>query len=115
MENCLAHIQRDSSGKIIAVQSVSEHCRNTAKHAAVALAPVGLSAAGEMAGLLHDLGKYSAQFQTYIKDGVGKRGSVNHVYAGVRLLLERNPGPLQLSGKTVLEKDSQRHLQRRRI
>lgn len=89
MENCLAHIQRDSSGKIIAVQSVSEHCLNTAKHAAVALAPVGLSAAGEMAGLLHDLGKYSAQFQTYIKDGVGKRGSVNHVYAGVRLLLER--------------------------
>lgn len=89
MESYLAHIQRESSGEITAIQSVSEHCRNTAKYAAAALGPVGLSAAGEMAGLLHDLGKYTQQFQSYIKDGIGTRGSVNHTFAGVRLLLER--------------------------
>ena len=89
MESCMAHIQRDSSGAITAVQSVSEHCHNTAKYAAASLETVGLSAAGEMAGLLHDLGKYSAQFQSYIKDGIGTRGTVNHTFAGVHLLLER--------------------------
>ena len=89
MESYLAHIQRDPSDKIIAVQSVSKHCHNTARYAAAALEPVGLSAAGEAVGLLHDLGKYSEQFQDYIKDGAGTRGSVNHTFAGVRLLLER--------------------------
>lgn len=89
MESCLAHIQRDSSGAITAVQSVSEHCHSTARYAAAALEPIGLSAVGKTAGLLHDLGKYSAQFQSYIKDGIGTRGMVNHTYAGVRLLLER--------------------------
>lgn len=89
MESYLAHIQRDSSGAITAVQSVSEHCHSTARYAAVALESIGLSAIGKTAGLLHDLGKYSAQFQSYIKDGIGTRGMVNHTYAGVRLLLER--------------------------
>lgn len=88
MENYLAHIQRELSGKITAVQSVSEHCHNTARYASLALEPVGLSVAGEMAGLLHDLGKYTEQFQSYIKGGVGTRGSVNHTFSGVRLLLE---------------------------
>lgn len=89
MESCLAHIRRDSSGAITAVQPASEHCRNTARYAAAALEPVGLSAAGETAGLLHDLGKFTQQFQSYIKDRIGTRGTVNHTFAGVRLLLER--------------------------
>lgn len=89
MESYLAHIQRKPSGEITAIQSVSEHCHNTAKYAAAALEPVGLSAAGEMAGLLHDLGKYTQKFQSYIKDGIGTRGSVNHTFSGVRLLLKR--------------------------
>ncbi|MBD5133684.1 MAG: CRISPR-associated helicase Cas3' [Clostridiales bacterium] len=89
MESYAAHIQTDLSEKIGAVQSVSEHCRNTAKYAAAALAPIDLSAAGETAGLLHDLGKYTECFQAYIKDGIGTHGSVNHTFSGVRLLLER--------------------------
>lgn len=89
MERYLAHIQRDPTGTITAVQSVSEHCRNAARYAAAALEPVGLSAAGEMAGLLHDLGKYTQQFQRYIKDGIGARGSINHTFSGVSLLLNR--------------------------
>ena len=39
MESYLAHIQRDPSDKIIAVQSVSKHCHNTARYAAAALEP----------------------------------------------------------------------------
>lgn len=89
MDSYLAHIKKNTSGTIIASQSVSEHCRNTAKYAAVALEPVGLSTAGGIAGLLHDLGKYSSQFQAYIKDGIGTRGMVNHTFSGVHLLLER--------------------------
>lgn len=89
MESCLAHIQRDSSGAITAVQSVSNHCRNTAKYAAEALEPVSLSACGYLAGLVHDAGKYTASFQNYLVNQIGQRGSVNHTFAGVRLLLER--------------------------
>lgn len=89
METHLAHIRRDSVGAMIAAQPVSDHCHNTAAYAASALEPVKLSAAGKTAGLLHDIGKYSEQFQAYIKDGIGTRGLVNHTFAGVRLLLER--------------------------
>ncbi len=89
MECYPAHIKKDSSGAVIAVQTVEEHCQNTARYAAQALSSVGLSAVGEAAGLLHDLGKYTDRFRAYIRDGVGVRGSVNHVFSGVRLVLER--------------------------
>ena len=89
MESYLAHIQRDLSGKITATQSVSDHCCNTVKYAAEALETVSLSACGYLAGLVHDAGKYTASFQNYLVNQIGQRGSVNHTFAGVRLLLER--------------------------
>lgn len=89
MEKYLAHIQRDPDGHPIAAQTVSQHCRKAAKYAAEALAPVSLSACGDLAGLVHDAGKYTAAFQTYLKEQTGQRGSVNHTFTGVRLLLER--------------------------
>ena len=89
MKSYLAHIRRDPFEKIIKVQSVSEHCRNTAKYAAEALESVSLTACGYLAGLVHDAGKYTADFQNYIANQIGHRGSVNHTFAGVRLLLER--------------------------
>ena len=46
MMDFLAHIKKDLSGQSIAVQTVSQHCLNTAKYAAQALKPVHLSAAG---------------------------------------------------------------------
>lgn len=85
----LAHIRKDLSGQSIAVQTVSQHCHNTAKYAAQALKPVPLSAAGYLAGLVHDAGKCTASFQNYILNQIGQKGSVNHTFAGVRLLLER--------------------------
>lgn len=89
MGEYLAHIRRDLSGKTTAVQTVEEHCRSTAKYAAQALEPVSLTASGYLAGLIHDAGKYTASFQKYLVHQIGQRGSVNHTFAGVRLLLER--------------------------
>ncbi len=89
MECFLAHIRRDLDGAEKAVQTVKDHCRKTAEYASRTLEMVDLSAAGYLAGLVHDAGKYTSQFQMYLRDGEGRRGSVNHTFAGVRLLLER--------------------------
>jgi len=56
MESCLAHIRRNEEGKPQETQTVEEHCRKTAEYAAQALEAVGLSAAGYLAGLVHDGG-----------------------------------------------------------
>ena len=89
MEDYLAHIKKDLSGHPVAVQTVSQHCHHTAKYAAQALEPAALCASGYLAGLVHDAGKYTASFQNYLINQIGQRGSVNHTFAGVRLLLER--------------------------
>jgi len=89
MECFLAHIRTDPAGAEEAVQTVKDHCRKTAEYAGRTLEMTGLAAAGYLAGLVHDAGKYAGQFQTYLRDGEGRRGSVNHTFAGVRLLLER--------------------------
>ena len=46
------------------------------------------------------MGKYTIRFQDYLLRGEGHRGSVNHTFAGVRLLLERyfHEQALDLSG-----------------
>lgn len=89
MEKYLSHIRRDVSGNILAVQPVCDHCRKTAEYAAQALKTVSLTESGYLAGLLHDTGKYTTQFQDYLVNQTGSRGSVNHTFAGVHLLLER--------------------------
>lgn len=89
MGDFLAHIRRDLSGQPAEVQTIGQHCRNAARYAAQALEPVSLSAAGYLAGLVHDAGKYTTAFQDYLAGQAGRRGSVNHTFTGVRLLLER--------------------------
>lgn len=93
-----AHIRKEIScdGKVTySFQSVAEHCRNTAKYASEALKDVGLEKTAYLAGLLHDTGKYTVRFKQYIEDAVinakeVKRGSVNHTFAGVKLILSKH-------------------------
>lgn len=79
------------------IQTVTEHCRGTARYAAECLSGIGLSNAAYLSGLLHDLGKSTAQFQAYIEAAANgesvKRGTVVHTFAGARLLLEQYHGP----------------------
>lgn len=89
MNHYFAHIQRDANGVLLLEQTVAEHCYGAAKYAAAALEPMQLSDSGYILGLIHDAGKFTACFQDYLLNKNGIRGSVNHTFAGVRLLFER--------------------------
>lgn len=88
--NFPAHIREDGSGRCI--QSATTHCRNASALAGACLRLAGLEEAGALAALLHDCGKFKAEFARYIENGEGARGSVNHTFAGFRLLMERYHG-----------------------
>lgn len=82
-----AHLARDGRK-----QTVMDHLLGTAKRAASCLSGVGLEKAAYLAGLLHDLGKFTEAFQTYLEeDDQSKRGSVIHTFQGCRYFLERVP------------------------
>ena len=68
-----AHLRPEADGSV-SVQTVQEHCRNTAELAARCLRGVPLSNAAYLAGLLHDLGRYTATFKDYLERGTGRRG-----------------------------------------
>lgn len=82
------------------VQSVFQHCWNTAKYAKRNLEGIGLGSIAYIAGIFHDIGKQTEAFKKYIEDaydGNGKavRGSVNHTFAGVGYVCKENSGKLQ--------------------
>lgn len=91
-----AHIRTDREGETLAVQSVEEHCDAVSELAELLLEPVGLGKAGKLLGQVHDLGKYTPEFRDYLEKAASgdnvQRGSVNHTFAAVRLLLERFHG-----------------------
>lgn len=83
-----------------AVQSLESHLLEVSEIAKSLAAKIGLQDQGELMGLLHDLGKYSDEFQTYLKSAVGlidqdeddyvdaksKKGKVDHSTAGAQLI-----------------------------
>ena len=86
-----AHFRFTQSGEVC-LQSVAEHCRNTGQNAAGCLRGIGMEDVGYLAGLLHDMGKMTAAFQTYLEDGMSphpsmRRGSVVHTYHGAKFFL----------------------------
>lgn len=89
----LAHIAMGPQSSERRVQTCAEHARSVAALAKERLASMGLSAAGELAGLLHDLGKFTEEFDAYLdKASRGEKvtkGSVIHTFAGVCYLLEK--------------------------
>lgn len=92
----IAH-QRKSDG---AVQSLESHLLEVSDIAKSLAAKIGLKDQGELIGLLHDLGKYSDEFQTYLKSAVGlidqdeddfvdakgMKGKVDHSTSGAQLI-----------------------------
>ncbi|QOJ24656.1 MAG: CRISPR-associated helicase Cas3' [Gammaproteobacteria bacterium] len=80
--------------------TLEQHLLGVADKAKGFAAKLSLAEQGELIGLLHDLGKYSAQFQTYIQsaiglidedkddyvDAQGLKGKVDHSTAGAQLI-----------------------------
>lgn len=89
-----AHIRVNQDGSQTC-QTVREHCRNTAEYAEESLKDISLGKTAYLSGLLHDMGKYTAAFQNYIRRAAkGEnvvRGSVNHTFAGVKYVMENFP------------------------
>lgn len=81
-------------------QSVTEHLLGVAEIAKQFSSKIGLPNCGELIGLLHDMGKYSDEFQHYIcsaigkidpsaegfVDARGKKGKIDHSTAGGQLI-----------------------------
>lgn len=91
----IAHIRNDCSGDT-QLQPLRDHIINTAHYARQATGTTGLGEAAYTAGLLHDAGKYTQEFQNYIRSAEKDRparGTVNHTFAGVRYLMEKYHHP----------------------
>ena len=107
----IAHVRASDGHE----QPLYDHLTGTAKISKNLATKIGLPLAGELIGLVHDLGKYSQEFQEYIKDsitydnyksldldedeeaeillkGKPKRGSVDHSTAGAIYLYKQLKG-----------------------
>ncbi len=80
-----AHISQDGRK-----QTVFEHLCGTASIAKAHLMNIGLGKTAYLAGLIHDLGKFTDSFQEYLLKGEKKRGSVIHTFQGCRFFLEQS-------------------------
>lgn len=74
-------------------QPLAEHLQNVGALARQFAAGFNAGAAGEVAGLLHDLGKYTEEFQARLH---GSSRRVDHSTHGARVACERFPGMGQL-------------------
>lgn len=95
-EEFIAHIRKSDGEK----QTVAQHLQETASLAREHAQKIGIPLMGELCGLLHDLGKYSDEFQQYIQsahglidpdaeefvDAKGKKGKIDHSTAGAQRL-----------------------------
>lgn len=81
----VAHKLIDEHGDTI-WQSIQDHLIEVRDLAAEFGADLNIPHVTGLAGWLHDAGKYSNQFQDYIVNDNGKRGSVNHAFAGADIL-----------------------------
>lgn len=80
--------RRDDSG---AVQTLEEHLEGTSKICEKFSSKVGIIGVGRILGLLHDLGKASADFNEYISNDESgfSRGDIDHSTAGAQFLHDK--------------------------
>ncbi len=90
-------------------QELYKHLEGVAKLAKKHAGKIGMGEYAELLGLLHDVGKYSAEFQKYITDALkkddphfnpdedeefedpsGKKGKIDHSTAGAQFLSHKN-------------------------
>jgi hypothetical protein len=69
-------------------QSLMEHLEGASVLASAFAGKIGLPLFGELMGLLHDLGKYSKAFQSYIKSSEGRIEPDEDEYVDARLRVE---------------------------
>lgn len=89
----LAHISEDGNR----IQTVAEHLHGTAKLAREFAATFDVAGQGELAGMLHDIGKYSTAFQKRIQED-GPR--VDHSTAGAQeaFRMQQFPASFAIAG-----------------
>ncbi|EOH96447.1 CRISPR-associated helicase cas3 [Enterococcus moraviensis ATCC BAA-383] len=117
----IAHVRKSDGEK----QLLKDHLTECAELSADWGGKIGLRKTSYLAGLLHDLGKYSNEFQVYLKKAVADpksvtRGSVDHSTAGGKLLFDychknsRDPFSYilaELVGNAIISHHSSRGLQ----
>mgnify|MGYP003587425233 CR=1 FL=1 len=73
MKHFIAHVRKTDQSE----QTVATHLTETAAIARALAAKLDLPEVGELLGLMHDFGKYSAAFQAYIKAATGVNPDVD--------------------------------------
>lgn len=96
-ERYIAHVRKTGEK-----QSVKEHLEQVAYLSSINAGKIGLPQAGEIIGLLHDFGKYSEAFQSYIGSATGiidqdadeyvqvgeLKGKIDHSTSGAQYIWE---------------------------
>jgi len=89
-------------------QLLANHLTNVAELSRSHAQKIGLPLHGELIGILHDFGKYSTEFQNYLKsatgflnpdededfvDAKGLKGKIDHSSAGAQFIWQEYSGP----------------------
>lgn len=93
----IAHVRKADG----AIQTLADHLTGVSTLSRAHAGKINLAVQGELIGILHDLGKYSSEFQNYLKSAVdllnpdedeefvdakGLKGKVDHSSAGAQFL-----------------------------
>lgn len=98
----IAHVRSSDH----AIQPLADHLFEVAHITKKLATKIGVPEAGELIGLLHDLGKYTGAFQTYLQSGTGlidpdsedyvnaasQKGKIDHSSAGAQWLWQELRG-----------------------
>jgi CRISPR-associated endonuclease/helicase Cas3 len=98
-----AHTAEDESGRPLPVgsgkwQPLATHLRNVAALARRFAEPLALAAEAELAGLLHDLGKYRIEFQQMLRGQRSSSAETQHAVFGAAWAFDRVQRENKLAG-----------------